>query len=221
MIWVIAHRGASAEERENTLPAFERAIELGADFVELDVQVASDGTLVVFHDLDLARLTPLRGPVRRRTAAELREHGIPTLEEVVELTRGRIGVMAELKGVYRDRRHDLGRRGRSRSSPRTTSCCRTRAGRCSRRDAGDPASVSCSTSATASRSARLPATRGPSASTTGASRSEGSSAPGASGCGRRSTRSTTPSGCGRLPHSASTGSSRIVRVEHGRRCRPR
>ena len=106
MIWVIAHRGASAEERENTLPAFERAIELGADFVELDVQVASDGTPVVFHDLDLARLTPLRGPVRRRTAAELREHGIPTLEEVVELTRGRIGVMAELKGVYRDRRHD-------------------------------------------------------------------------------------------------------------------
>ena len=106
MTWVIAHRGASAEERENTLPAFERAIELGADFVELDVQVASDGTPVVFHDLDLARLTPLRGPVRRRTAAELGEHGIPTLEEVVELTRGRIGVMAEVKGAYRERRHD-------------------------------------------------------------------------------------------------------------------
>ncbi len=106
MTWVIAHRGASVEERENTLPAFERAIELGADYVELDVQVTSDGVLVVFHDLDLARLTPLRGPVRRRTAAELREHGIPTLEEVVELTRGRIGVMAEPKGAYRDRRHD-------------------------------------------------------------------------------------------------------------------
>ena len=96
MTWVIAHRGASAEERENTLPAFERAIELGADFVELDVQVASDGTPVVFHDLDLARLTPLRGPVRRRTAAELREHGNPTLEQDDELKRGRISVMAEL-----------------------------------------------------------------------------------------------------------------------------
>ena len=58
MTWVIAHRGASAEERENTLPAFERAIELGADFVELDVQASSDGGLVVFHDLDLDRLTP-------------------------------------------------------------------------------------------------------------------------------------------------------------------
>ena len=51
MTWVIAHRGASADERENTLPAFERAIELGADFVELDVQAAADGELVVCHDL--------------------------------------------------------------------------------------------------------------------------------------------------------------------------
>jgi glycerophosphoryl diester phosphodiesterase len=107
MTWVIAHRGASAEERENTLPAFERAIELGADFVELDVQVASDGALVVFHDLDLDRLTPLRGPMRRRPAAELREHGIPALDDVLELTRGRIGVMAELKSAYLFRRHDV------------------------------------------------------------------------------------------------------------------
>ena len=107
MTWVIAHRGASAEERENTLPAFERAIELGADFVELDVQVSSDGVLVVFHDLDLDRLTPLRGPMRRRTAAELREHGIPALDDVLELTRGRIGVMAELKSAYLFRRHDI------------------------------------------------------------------------------------------------------------------
>ena len=107
MTWVIAHRGASADERENTIPAFERAIDLGADFVELDVQVSADGALVVFHDLDLDRLTPLRGPLRRRTLAELREHGIPTLEDVVDLTRGRIGVMAELKRAYLYRRHDV------------------------------------------------------------------------------------------------------------------
>jgi len=107
MTWVIAHRGASAEERENTVPAFERAIAVGADFVELDVQASADGALVVFHDLDLDRLTPLRGPLRKRPLAELREHGIPTLEEVVELTRGRIGVMAELKSAYLFRRHDL------------------------------------------------------------------------------------------------------------------
>jgi len=104
---VIAHRGASAEEKENTLPAFERAIELGADYVEFDVQAASDGGLVVFHDLRLDRLTPARGPLRARPLAELRELGIPTLEEVLELTAGRIGVMAELKSPWLFRRHDI------------------------------------------------------------------------------------------------------------------
>jgi glycerophosphoryl diester phosphodiesterase len=105
--WVIAHRGASAEERENTLPAFERAIEMGADFVEFDIQASSDGALVVFHDLTLDRLTPARGALRRRPLAELRELGIPTLEEVLELTAGRIGVMAELKSPWLFRRHDF------------------------------------------------------------------------------------------------------------------
>jgi glycerophosphoryl diester phosphodiesterase len=75
--------------------------------VELDVQVSADGVLVVFHDLDLDRLTPLRGPLRRRPLAELREHGIPPLEDVVELARGRIGVMAELKSPHLYRRHDV------------------------------------------------------------------------------------------------------------------
>ena len=107
MTWVIAHRGASADERENTLPAFERAIAAGSDYVELDVQASADGALVVFHDLELDRLTPLSGPLRRRTLAELREVGIPTLADVVELTRGRVGLMVELKSPYRYRRHDL------------------------------------------------------------------------------------------------------------------
>ena len=107
MTWVIAHRGASAYEKENTLPAFERAIELGADYVEFDVQASSDGGLVVFHDLRLDRLTPASGPLRARPLAELRDLGIPTLEEVLELTAGRIGVMVELKSPWLYRRHDL------------------------------------------------------------------------------------------------------------------
>jgi glycerophosphoryl diester phosphodiesterase len=107
MTWVIAHRGASWEARENTLPAFERAIALGADFAELDVQASSDGELVVFHDTTLDRLTPLAGPLRKRVAAELAEHGIPTLEQVVELARGRIGLMVELKSPHLYRRHDV------------------------------------------------------------------------------------------------------------------
>lgn len=84
---VIAHRGASAELPENTLPAFERAIELGADFVELDVHADRDGRLVVTHDRP-------------------RPDGVyPTLEEALDLMRGRIGVMAELKTPNRYRRH--------------------------------------------------------------------------------------------------------------------
>jgi glycerophosphoryl diester phosphodiesterase len=106
-MWVIAHRGASSELPENTLPAFERAIEVGADFVEFDVQASSDGGLVVFHDLRLDRLTPARGPLRTRPLAELRQLGIPTLDEVLELTAGRIGVMAELKSPWLFRRHDF------------------------------------------------------------------------------------------------------------------
>lgn len=104
---VIAHRGASYDERENSLAAFELAIAVGADYVEFDVQASRDGALVVFHDLGLERLTGAQGPLRARSLAELRELGIPTLEEVLELVSGRIGVMAELKSPRLYRRHDL------------------------------------------------------------------------------------------------------------------
>lgn len=107
---VVAHRGASYDEVENSPAAFERAIAVGAEYVEFDVQASSDGALVVFHDLELDRLTPARGPLRARSLAELRELGIPTLEEVLELTSGRIGVMAELKSPWLFRRHDIVRR---------------------------------------------------------------------------------------------------------------
>jgi glycerophosphoryl diester phosphodiesterase len=86
---VIAHRGASAELPENSFPAFERAVELGADFVELDVHANPTGQLVVTHDPP---------PTGRQ---------YPTLEEALDLMRGRIGVMAELKTPRRYRRHDV------------------------------------------------------------------------------------------------------------------
>jgi glycerophosphoryl diester phosphodiesterase len=89
---VIAHRGASWDEPENTLQAFRRAIEVGADYIELDVHARRDGSLVVVHD----RPRPSRM--------------YPTLAEVLELTAGRIGVMIELKHPYRYRRHDVVRR---------------------------------------------------------------------------------------------------------------
>jgi glycerophosphoryl diester phosphodiesterase len=85
-VLVIAHRGASWDEPENTLPAFERAIADGADYVELDVHASATGELVVTHD-----------PPRPRRP-------YPTLAEVLDLCRGRIPVMAELKTPRRYRR---------------------------------------------------------------------------------------------------------------------
>jgi glycerophosphoryl diester phosphodiesterase len=82
-VLVIAHRGASFELPENTMPAFERAIEMGADYVEFDVHADRDANLVVTHD-------PPRG-----------SH--PRLAEVLDLCHGRIGVMVELKRPSRYR----------------------------------------------------------------------------------------------------------------------
>jgi glycerophosphoryl diester phosphodiesterase len=69
---VIAHRGSSAEAPENTLPAFEAAVQRGADAVELDVRLTADGAPVVIHDATLDRTTDRSGPVSALTLAELR-----------------------------------------------------------------------------------------------------------------------------------------------------
>jgi glycerophosphoryl diester phosphodiesterase len=92
MTLVIAHRGASWDEPENTIAAFRRAIDLGADYVELDVHAARDGSLRVVHD------APEDGT------------DAPTLEEALETLRSRVGIMLDLKEAYRTRRRDLLRR---------------------------------------------------------------------------------------------------------------
>jgi glycerophosphoryl diester phosphodiesterase len=69
---VIAHRGASAEAPENTLPAFEAAVRHGADAIELDVRLTADGAPVVIHDATLDRTADRIGPVAALTLAELR-----------------------------------------------------------------------------------------------------------------------------------------------------
>lgn len=87
---VIGHRGASGEYPENTLLSFERALDEGADALELDVRLARDGAVVVIHDAALDRTTDGAGPVRDRTLAELRAldagggQTVPTLDEVME-----------------------------------------------------------------------------------------------------------------------------------------
>ncbi|MBI3962767.1 MAG: hypothetical protein HY335_08445 [Deinococcus sp.] len=101
----IAHRGASAHEPENTIRAFLRAVELGADYSEMDVHLSQDGHPVIIHDARLERTTNGRGLVHEKTLAELKTldagkgERIPTLQEVCEALRGRSGLYLELKGV--------------------------------------------------------------------------------------------------------------------------
>jgi glycerophosphoryl diester phosphodiesterase len=99
---VFAHRGGAKLAPENTLPAFDRGIALGADGLECDVHLSRDGVPVVIHDATLDRTTDASGPVRALTSAELarvdagyrfsadgafpfrgQDIGVPTLEAVL------------------------------------------------------------------------------------------------------------------------------------------
>jgi glycerophosphoryl diester phosphodiesterase len=105
----VAHRGASAEEAENTLEAFELALDVGADAVEFDVRITADGQAVVLHDPGVDRTTDGVGLVRDLTLGEVRalriataEGGttrIPTLAEALGLLSGRAAVDVEIKNI--------------------------------------------------------------------------------------------------------------------------
>jgi glycerophosphoryl diester phosphodiesterase len=103
--WIVAHRGASEEAPENTLRALGRAIELGADMVELDVHLSRDGHPVVIHDFRVDGATDGTGEVSALTLAELkrldagRGERIPTFDEFVAAAGGRCGLYVELKGA--------------------------------------------------------------------------------------------------------------------------
>lgn len=100
---VIAHRGASAYEPENTLRAVERALELGADLIELDVRLSRDGHVVVIHDERVDRTTNGKGYVKDMTLDDLKGldaglgEKIPTLGKVLDLVKGRAGLIVEIK----------------------------------------------------------------------------------------------------------------------------
>jgi glycerophosphoryl diester phosphodiesterase len=94
---VVAHRGASVDQPENTIEAFEAAIVAGADAVEFDVRLTADGVPVVIHDPDVSRTTDGQGLVSSLTLDEVRELGLPTLEETLECLAGRSAADIELK----------------------------------------------------------------------------------------------------------------------------
>ena len=95
----IGHRGAKGYEPENTLISFEKAIQLNADGIELDVHLSSDGEIIVIHDETIDRTTNGKGFVNQFTALELKKYGIPTLIEVLELVNRNCFVNIELKGI--------------------------------------------------------------------------------------------------------------------------
>lgn len=105
MTLTIGHRGAAALEPENTLRGFRKAIEIGVDYVEFDIHRCKSGELVVIHDETVDRTTNGKGFVADLTLQELKKldagkgEGIPTLQEVVDVCKGKIKMYIELKAT--------------------------------------------------------------------------------------------------------------------------
>ena len=123
---IIAHRGASGLAPENTMAAFQKALELGVDQIELDVRHTADEEIVVFHDQRLDRVArdtlgnPATGSVHQYTFEEIRQFDvgswfdskfsnqrIPSLKEVLDTVRGRCKVLIEIKYMDHPHYHDF------------------------------------------------------------------------------------------------------------------
>lgn len=107
---ITAHRGSSLSAPENTMAAFELAVENMADYIELDVQMTKDGELVIMHDSNALRTTGVNREISDMTLAEVKQldagsyysadyagEQVPTLEEVLDYTKGKIRVNIEIK----------------------------------------------------------------------------------------------------------------------------
>ncbi|RUT71158.1 glycerophosphodiester phosphodiesterase [Flavobacterium cupreum] len=101
----IAHRGAKAYEPENTLKAFQKALDLNADGIELDVHLSSDGHVIVIHDETIDKMTNGKGFVNTLSLPELKsfliegQYEIPTLKEVFDLVNKKCLINIELKNA--------------------------------------------------------------------------------------------------------------------------
>lgn len=110
-IYVVAHRGAHNDAPENSLPAYQKAIDMGVDFIEVDVRTTKDGVIVSCHNGDIdAYVDGLTGSINDFTFDELEKIDIgikkgaqwagtqiPTLEEIFKIAKGRCGVYLDLK----------------------------------------------------------------------------------------------------------------------------
>lgn len=107
---IIAHRGVVLEAPENTLPAIQRAIDLGCAMAEIDLRYTSDGEVILLHDATLNRTTNGSGPAVNYTLAQIQKLDagasfgtafagtkVPTFREAIELARGKIELYLDLK----------------------------------------------------------------------------------------------------------------------------
>lgn len=118
---IIAHKGASGLAPENTMAAFELALEMEVDMIELDVRNTSDEQIIVFHDETLDRTTDGTGLVHDYTLDEIKkldagawfgeakfvEERVPTLKEVLDYINGRCKVLIEIKHMDHPHYHDF------------------------------------------------------------------------------------------------------------------
>nr|WP_285846000.1 glycerophosphodiester phosphodiesterase family protein [Bacillus safensis] len=109
-VYIIAHRGSSSAAPENTFAAFDLAVQQGADYIELDVQLTMDQHVAVIHDVTVDRTTNGSGLVKSYTLDQLKKldagswfdsqyanERIPTLQEILERYSQRVGILIEIK----------------------------------------------------------------------------------------------------------------------------
>ncbi|MEH7504009.1 glycerophosphodiester phosphodiesterase family protein [Neobacillus drentensis] len=107
---LVAHRGASGYAPENTVAAFDKAVEMKADYIEIDVQRSKDGKLVIIHDTKVDRTTDGTGYIKDLSFDQIRSldagswkgeqfkgEKIPTFDEILDRYHGKIGILIELK----------------------------------------------------------------------------------------------------------------------------
>lgn len=111
---IVAHRGGALIGNENTLSAFSKGLEAGADMIELDVHLTSDGAVVVCHDDSIDRTTDGKGRIEDMTLDQFKsakaldresgqptEEPLPTLEEALDLIHGKAGILLEIKKFHK------------------------------------------------------------------------------------------------------------------------
>ncbi|MBD3211880.1 MAG: hypothetical protein GF311_04655 [Candidatus Lokiarchaeota archaeon] len=102
-ILLIGHRGANKEAPENTLKSFQKAVDLGADYIEFDIHLSKDREIVIMHDENTYRTTGHQGIIKEMNLSELKAldcgegEQIPTLQELIGLAKNKIRLQCEIK----------------------------------------------------------------------------------------------------------------------------